>query len=163
MIILFTVLRSLLNKILALFLIFKRRLAHLREVLCFPRKDFLWQIIHWTPANPRRARLLVVIWMLYSPTKLKQQSQFSMENTLGSVGPFSNHSFCAEVYQTPGNPGFTKPHTSPEETNPIQLKPLKFICLHGTDTYPELRKRIQTLPMHPERKADGERKHDTFR
>lgn len=84
------------------------------------------------------------------------QNQFSMEDTLGSVGPFPNHSFCAAVYQTPEDPGFTKSQTSPEETNLIQLKPLKLVGLHGTDTYPELRKRIQTSPMHPERKTVGE-------
>lgn len=59
------------------------------------------------------------------------------------------------MYKTPENLGFTKSQMS-EETNPMQLKPLKFICLHGTDTYPELRKRIQTSLMHPERKPDRE-------
>ena len=84
------------------------------------------------------------------------QSQFSMENVLGSIGPFPNHTFCAEAHQTSENSGFATSQRPPEETNPVQPKPLKLVGLHGTDTSPELRKRTQTSPMHPERKSDGE-------
>lgn len=85
------------------------------------------------------------------------QIQFSTENTVGNVGYYPNLSFCIKPYQTLESPGFTKPQTSPEETNTVQLKPLKFWCLHGTDTYLELQKENPNLTSAPQNETSWEK------